>query len=146
MLLDNKSSVEPREEAKIMTLLAWVQSMLKNSKKNPQWIFCDDTIWHGPTFKNLAIPNDPDVAEIPKVIQNIVWFPIPRKFSSYPPKIYLSLIQNIKRRYIVGTASIKGSVNKIVLYFQNELTLTTSFFPLTKIKSVIKWWFGEFFQ
>ena len=30
---------------------------------------CEGTIWHGPSFKNLAMPNDPVKTEIQNVVR-----------------------------------------------------------------------------
>ena len=45
---------------------------------------CEGTIWHGPSFKNLAMPNDPEKTEMENVVQNMVDLGIPRKFVWEP--------------------------------------------------------------
>ena len=85
------------------------KTTLRNNKKKPQFHLSDGTIWHGPTFKNLAIPTDAEKTEIENVIQNIVFPSRPRKFFSTPPVRVLFLKYIIRRMKTVGTASINGS-------------------------------------
>ena len=47
-----------------------VAAMLKKTKTNPKCSLSDGTILHGPSFKNFAIPNDPEKTEIANVTKN----------------------------------------------------------------------------
>ena len=45
-----------------------VAAILKKTKTNPKCILSDDTILHGPSFKNFASPSDPEKTEMANVI------------------------------------------------------------------------------
>ena len=83
--------------------------MLIVTKKIPQCICCEGTIRHGPSFKNFAMPNDPEKHEIPKVVKDMAVFGIPRKFVWSPKNSSLFAKKNAKRINTVGTASTQGS-------------------------------------
>ena len=74
-------------------------------------MFSEGTIWHGPSFKNLAMPNDPEKTEITRVVMNMAYLGIERKFNSpWSPKNTLSFAnQSAIRINTVGTASTNGS-------------------------------------
>ena len=73
-----------REKAKTQPLETRAVAMLIITEKKPQCMFCDGTIWHGPSFKNLAMPNDPEKTEMENVVMNMTVLGIPRKFVSGP--------------------------------------------------------------
>ena len=73
--------------AKTQPLETRAAAMLIITEKNPQCMFCEGTIWHGPSFKNLAMPNDPEKTEMLNVVQNMVNLGIPRKFWSFLVKV-----------------------------------------------------------
>ena len=77
-------------------------------------MFCEGTIWHGPSFKNLAMPNDPEKTEITKVETDMLVLGISRKFFSTPKNI--SGFPKARAQIIkaVGTASTNGSEIKKV--------------------------------
>ena len=82
--------------------------MLIITKKNPQCMFCEGTIWHGPSFKNLAMPNDPEKTEMENVVMNMADLGIPRKLTSpgpLPVNRSSSLRRSANRIKTVGTAS-----------------------------------------
>jgi hypothetical protein len=79
--------------------------MLIITKKNPQCMFCEGTIWHGPSFKNLAMPNDPEKTEMENVVMNMAPLGIPRKFPRQPRNRLSFLRTSANRIKTVGTAS-----------------------------------------
>ena len=68
-------------------------------------MFCKGTIWHGPSFKNLAMPNDPEKTEMLNVVQNMADLGIPRKFVWSPRNRSVFLKRRANRIKTVGTAS-----------------------------------------
>ena len=84
-----------------------VVTMLMNTRKNPQCMYWEGTIWHGPSFKKLAMPNAPEKTEILKVVRNMIPLSIPRKFVSGPETRNSSsfLRRSANRIKTVGTAS-----------------------------------------
>ena len=83
--------------------------MLIITEKKPQCMFCEGTIWHGPSFKNLAMPNDPERTEMENVVMNMMNLGIPRKLTSsldpLPKNRTLFLMTSANRIMTVGTAS-----------------------------------------
>ena len=49
------------------------KATLRNNKKKPQFHLSDGTIWHGPTFKNFAMPIDAAKTEIENVVQYMMY-------------------------------------------------------------------------
>ena len=105
----NLSPAQYRQVASTKPFPRRQKTTLRNNKKKPQFHLSDGTIWHGPTFKNLAMPTDAEKTEIENVIQNMESPLILRKFIPCPPMMALSLKYMIKRMKTVGTASINGS-------------------------------------
>ena len=72
-------------------------------------MFCEGTIWHGPSFKNLAKPNDPEKTEMENVVMNMMPLWIPRKLTSPEPCPIPNSPGFLKKRAnrikTVGTAS-----------------------------------------
>ena len=66
-----------REKANTQPLATRAVAMLIITEKKPQCMFCEGTIWHGPSFKNLAMPNDPEKTEMENVVQNMIFRGIP---------------------------------------------------------------------
>ena len=94
-----------REKAKTQPLATRVVAMLMNTRKNPQCMSWEGTIWHGPSFKNLAMPNAPEKTEILKVVMNMAVLVIPRKLFWGPINRDLFLRRRANRIKTVGTAS-----------------------------------------
>ena len=106
-----------REKAKTQPFPTSAVAMLTMTRKKPQWNLSDGTIWHGPSFKNLAMPSDPEKAEMQSVIKNMTSLEIPRKLYSSPPIIVFPSLKAIAKRInVVGTASKKGSKNKAYIF------------------------------
>ena len=69
----NSSLAYPRQVASTKPFPRRQKTTLRNNKKKPQFHLSDGTIWHGPTFKNLAIPMDAEKTEIENVVQNMMY-------------------------------------------------------------------------
>ena len=97
--------------AKTHALAQRVAAILKKTKANPKCSLSDGTILHGPSFKNFAIPNDPEKTEMANVIKKrFCWLINPKGLGSVGFMIKLLFLKYIATRiWTCGTASKKGS-------------------------------------
>ena len=97
--------------AKTHALAQRVAAILKKTKANPKCSLSDGTILHGPSFKNFAIPNDPEKTEMANVIKKrFCWLINPKGLGSVGFMIKFLFLKYIATRiWTCGTASRKGS-------------------------------------
>ena len=98
-------------KAKTEALAQRVAAILKKTRINPKCNFWEGTICNGPSFKNFAIPNDPEKREIAKVIKKrFCWLIKPKGLGSYGLWMTCLFLKYIATRmYNCGIASRNGS-------------------------------------